>query len=83
MGYASRGIGVVVGVGVDDDYYVDSPPHAHRCHPQLNLFGWSFDPRRGVDIIRTKNIKRESLPLRVPFALSLYTGYSDNLLNKC
>jgi len=33
MGYASRGIGVVVGVGVDDDYYDDSPPHAHRSHP--------------------------------------------------
>ena len=70
MGYASRGIGVVVGVGVDDDYYDDdSPPHAHGGHPQLNLFGWSFDPRRGVDIIRTKNIKRESLR---PASLSLY-----------
>jgi len=69
MGYASRGIGVVVGVGVDDDYYDDSPPHAHRGQPQLNLFGWSFDPRRGVDIVRTKNIKRESLR---PASLSLY-----------
>jgi hypothetical protein len=32
-----------------------------RTKATLNMFGWSFDPREGVDIIRTKNIKQDSL----------------------
>jgi hypothetical protein len=56
MGYTSRGIGG--GVGVGDDYYDDLLHMRTKATLNSTCGGWSFDPRRGVDIIRTNNIKK-------------------------
>lgn len=82
MGYASRGIGVVVGVGVDDVLRRLSSTCAPRP-PSTQLVRLEFRSAMRRRYYPHHEHQTRVPPSRVPFTLSLYTGYSDNLLSKC